>query len=197
MHFHDLPERLLGSRTRIATLKAILKAPGTEWTGRELGREAKISPSQAIAALRALEAEGVCRQRRVGRASVWSVDPDNFITRELASVLQLDQTAQGRLAKILGDSLRGSGALEAYLFGSVASGREQASSDIDFVVVFPGQKEVVAWQKRLDTLRSRVQKEFANFLSPLVYARAQVRKGGARRILEEARKTGAVVEVRR
>lgn len=197
MHFHDLPERLLGSRTRIAVLKALLRNSGAEWTGRELSREAKVSPSQAISVLRALESEGVCHQRRVGRASVWSIDPDHFITRELISVLRLDETAKGRLAKLLEDALEGSGAEEAYLFGSVVSGREEASSDIDFVVVFRGQKEVEAWQKRLETLRSRVQKEFANFLSPLVYARAQVRRGGARRILEEARRTGAMVEVPR
>src|SRR2546426_10925788 len=101
MHFHDLPDRLLGSRTRIAILKVLLKTPGAEWTGRELAREAKVSPTQAIAALRAFEAEGFCHQRRLGRASAWSVDPEHFIARELSGVLHLDQTAQGRLVSVL------------------------------------------------------------------------------------------------
>lgn len=195
MHFHGLPERLLGSRTRIAVLKALLRTPGAAWTGRELAREAKVSPTQALAALRAFESEGVCRQRRHGRASIWSVEPDHFITRELSGVLHLDQAAQGRLVSAIEEALKGSGALEAYLFGSVAAGREEASSDIDLIVVFAGQKEADAWHKKLEGLRSRIQRKFSNFLSPLIYTRTQVRKGGPRRILEEARRTGAVIEV--
>jgi|SRR3990172_8692576 len=197
MHFHGLPERLLGSRTRISVLKALLRTPGAEWTGRELAREAMVSPSQALAALRAFEGEGMCHQRRHGRAGVWSLDPDHFLTRELSAVLHLDQTAQGRLVVLLEEALRGSGAIEAHLFGSMAVGREEASSDIDLLVVFPGQKGADAWHTRLDALRSRVEREFSNFLSPLIYTRAQVRKGGARRIAEEARRTGTVIGVLR
>jgi predicted nucleotidyltransferase len=195
MHFHNLPEHLLGSRTRLAVLRALLRTPGAEFTGRELARAANVSPSQALAALRVFEMEGFCHQRRHGRSSVWAADPDHFITRGLNDVLHLDQTAMARLEEVLHEALDGSGAEEAYLFGSVATGAEDANSDIDLLVVFPSRRAALGWQGKLEALRPRVEKEFSNFLSPLVYAREQVRKGAPLKLLEEARRTGAVIEV--
>lgn len=195
MHFHNLPEHLLGSRTRLAVLQALMRNPGAEWTGREIARAARVSPSQALAALRVFEGEGLCRQRRFGRSSVWAANGDHFITRALGPVLRLDKTAQARLEALIGSALRGSGAEEAHLFGSVANGSEEANSDIDLLVVFPSRRAAQGWQHRLETLRPRIEKEFSNFLSPLVYARDQVQRGGPRRLLEEARRSGAVIEV--
>ncbi len=197
MHFHGLAVRLLGSRSRIAVLSALIGSSGVEWTGREIARKAGVSPTQALAALHTFESEGVCRQRRIGRASVWSVDPGHFITKALTPVVHLDQTAQQRLERVILAALNGSRALEAYLFGSVASGREEASSDIDLLVVFPDERSARAWQERLDALRSAIQAQFSSFLSPVVYTRAQTRKPEARRLLQEARRTGASLEVRR
>jgi predicted nucleotidyltransferase len=197
MHFHGLAERLLGSRSRIAVLTALLGSPGTEWTGRELARRAGLSPTQALSALRAFESEGVCRQRRIGRASVWSVDPDHFVTKALGPLVNLDQTAQRRLAQTVEAALKGSGAAEAYLFGSVATGGEEASSDVDLMVVFPDDKRARAWHARMEGLRASVQAQFSSFLSPVVYTRAQTRAAGASRLLREARRTGASLEVER
>jgi predicted nucleotidyltransferase len=197
LHFHGLAERLLGRRSRIAVLTALLSSPGAEWTGREIARRAGVSPTQALAALRAFESEGVCRQRRIGRASVWSVVPDHFIAKALESVVHLDQEAQRRLEQTLQTALDGSGAAEAYLFGSVVSGTEEAGSDIDLLVVFPDEKRARAWQVKLEALRSKIQAQFSSFLSPVVYTRAQARKPAASRLLREARRTGAVLEVGR
>jgi predicted nucleotidyltransferase len=195
MHFHGLPERLLGSRSRIAVLSVLLGSPSTQWTGREVARKAGVSPTQALTALRAFEAEGVCWQRRIGRASVWSVDPDHFVTKALASVVNLDQAARRRLEETIAAALKGSGAVEAYLFGSVAAGREEAGSDIDLLVVFPDGQRERAWRPELDRLRTAVQGQFSSFLSPSIYTRAQARKPGPMRILREARRTGSALEV--
>jgi predicted nucleotidyltransferase len=197
MHFHDLPERLVGSRSRVAVLKLLVASPGVEWTGREIARRAKVSPTQGLSALRVFEEEGICRQRRVGRSSVWTLAPDHFLTKALSSLARLDQEAQSRLQRALSRALAGSGATEAYVFGSVASGREEASSDIDLLVVFPDGRRLEDWQGRLDSLRSAVQVEFANFLSPKVFTVAQARRGSAKRLLHEARTNGVPVDVAR
>lgn len=196
MHFHGLPERLLGSRSRIAVLSVILGSPHAQWTGREVAREAGVSPTQAISALRALESEGVCWQRRIGKASVWSVNPRHFVTRALAPVVSLDRQARGHLERELSSALKGSRASEAYLFGSVTGGREEADSDIDLLVVFPDAPSAKAWRPRLDQLRDDVQAQFASFLSPIVYTRAQARKAGAARLVREARRTGKALAVK-
>jgi len=195
MHFHGLPERLLGSRTRISVLKTLLGTPGAEWTGRELARAAGVSPTQAMDALRAFEAEGICAQRRIGRASVWTLVDRHFLAKALAPIARLDRDAQERLERSIGAALEGSGALEAYIFGSVAAGREEASSDIDLLVVFPDQRRVEAWRRRLDSLRLALQGDFASFLSPAIFTRAQAQRGSAKRLVREARRKGLVVEV--
>lgn len=195
MHFHGLPELLLGSRARVAVLKALLAAPGTEWTGRELARKASVSPTQALKALRAFEAEGLCRQRRVGRSSVWHVVEAHFAVRRLRAALTLDEEAQRRLRVHLEKALEGSGALEAYVFGSVAERRESASSDIDLLVLFRDLRSLEAWGPKLERARQAVLRDFASFLSPSLLTVSQVKTPARRNLLAQARAKGNPLEV--
>ena len=195
MHFHGLPERLLGSRARMAVLTALLRSPDTQWTGRELARATRVSPSQVMAALRTFEEEGMCYERRVGRARVWSLSKSSLLVKKLASIARLDEDVQGRLTSSLTRALRGCGAMEAYVFGSVAAGREEARSDVDLLVLFADRKRLEALKHKLDRVRPKFEAEFGSFLSPMLLVSGQVKSRSARRILREARANGVPLEV--
>lgn len=196
MRFHGLPETLLGSPARVSVLKALFMSPDTEWTGRQLARAAGVSPTQAMAALRVLEWEGICWQRVVGRASLWRLDKRHILFPSLRQLARLDETARGALRQRLDRALRKSGAEEAYLFGSVAERREKPGSDVDVLVVFPNAKAARRWQAKNDRVVDSVRRSFSSVLQVLVYTRRQVRAGQGRHLLGEARRKGVRLEVR-
>jgi len=197
MHFHGLPERLLGSKARVAVLKVLVSSPGAEWTGREVGRKAGVSPTQALSALRAFEAEGFCSQRRIGRSSVWQLLGEHFIAKALAPLVTLDEAARLRLQKVIERGLQRSGAREAFLFGSVSSGREEAGSDVDLLVIFTDKQRLAMFRRRLEPLRATVQAQFASFLSPTLMTVSGPHGRSAKRLMVEARRTGIPLEVGR
>ena len=190
MQYHDLTRRLFGSPARAAVTAAILAAPDQEYTGRDVARMAGVSPARAMDALSILEAEGVCWRRVVGRANLWRVDRRHFLAEALGAFASLEQRALAELLGVLQDAVRGAGATEAYLFGSVACGNERATSDIDIVAVFPDERRKRAWQDRLPALQDKVQWRFANELQAIAYTRASIRRGGPRRVFERARAEG-------
>jgi predicted nucleotidyltransferase len=196
MRFHGLPAALLGTPARVAVLTALLGSPGKEWTGRGIAAEAGVSPTQAMAALRVFEAEGLCWRRYIGPSGVWMANPRHLLYDELRPVALLDRTAQRALENRLRRALKGSRADEAYLFGSVAQGLERADSDVDLFVMFPDQAAARRWRPRLEQLQDDVSRRYSTHLQALVYSRKQLRTAQRRHLLQEARTKGIRLEVR-
>lgn len=92
-------------------------------------------------------------------------------------------------------SLRGSGAVEAFLFGSVARGDEDPNSDVDLLVVFPDERRAAGWTERLRDLEAEVLARFGNPLQALVYTARQAKGGAPARIRAVARVEGRALEV--
>ncbi len=197
MRFHNLAETLLTSPARIAVLKTLLKAPGREWTGRELAKASSVSAPQAMEALYRLYDEAVVRQRRAGRASLWTLEERHFLAERLRPLIGLDNASTHELTAALEVALKGSGALEAILFGSVARGDEDPNSDVDLLVVFPDKRRAAAWTSTLRNLEAQVLARFGNPVQALVYTAQQVKGGARARIREVARREGHPLEVAR
>jgi len=173
-------------------LAVMLGAPGELLTGREVARRARVSPPRAIEALRDLEAERLCFQRRAGRASLWSLNANHFLAKRLAPLADLEAAPKKALIDLL--ERRMGGAEEAYLFGSVAQGREEPGSDIDVLLVFASDRARSRWKEGLNDLQDTILALFGNHLEAIAYTRAAVSRGGARRLLETARSTGIRLE---
>src|SRR3990172_12270090 len=116
MRFHRLPETLLSSPARVAVLRTLVSSPGREWTGRAVARASGVSPPQAMEALDRLYDEGLVHRRRVGPASVWTWDQGHFLAERLRSLFEMERASQEALVATLQAGLRGSSALEAFLF---------------------------------------------------------------------------------
>ncbi len=195
MRFHRLPENLLSSPARVAVLRTLLRSPGREWTGREVARASGVSPPQAIEALHRLYDEALVHQRRVGRARVWTLDQGHYLAAGLSGLFEVERKSMEELLGTLRAGLRGSGALEAYLYGSVARGDEDPNSDVDLLVVFPDKRRASAWRERLRNLEAEILGRFGNPLQALVYTSRQVRSRAPGRIYAVARREGRPLEV--
>ena len=86
--------------------------------------------------------------------------------------------------------LAAAGAVEAYIWGSVARGDERGTSDVDVVAVFPGETGRKRWERGLDDLQNEVLHRFGNELHAIAYLQRQVGRGGPRRVMERARAEG-------
>jgi predicted nucleotidyltransferase len=195
MRFHGLASALFGSPARAAVLATMLRSGGDVMTGREVARRAGVSPPRALDALKSLEAEHLCFQRRAGRASLWSLNTRHILAQRLAPMGELDEAPKRFLLRLI--EARARGADEVYLFGSVAKGQEEPSSDVDVLLVFRGRAAKLAWERGLNGLQNEVLARFGNHLDAIAYTRREVASGGPRRLFETARTTGVRLEVAR
>jgi len=195
MRFHRLPETLFTSPARVAVLKTLLRSRGREWSGRELAKASGVSAPQTMEALYLLYDEALVRQRRAGRASMWTLEEGHFLVERLRPLLALDSESNRALVEALEAGLSRSGAVEAWLFGSVARGDEDPNSDVDLLVVFPDKRRAAAWRKRLRNLEAEVLARFGNPVQALVYTARQVGGGPPARILSVAKHEGHRLEV--
>lgn len=192
MRFHGIAPALFGSPARAAVLTTMLHSAGEELTGREVARRAGVSPPRAIEALRVFENERLCFQRRVGRASLWTLDKRHFLAKRLAPLADLETAPREALVGLLRRHL--GGASEAYLFGSVAQGRDEPGSDIDVLLVFPDERAMRRWHRGRNALQDDILALFGNHLEPVAYTSRAVARGGPKRLLEAARRTGVRLE---
>jgi len=123
---------LLGSNTRARLLTLFLMQPDDEFYLREAVRAAGVSLSPAQQELARLSGLGVLTERRRGSNRYFSANRQHPLFEELRSMV-LKTTG-------IGDLLRAAlanvpGVMCAFVYGSVASGDDNADSDVDIMIV--------------------------------------------------------------
>lgn len=121
------------SAYRRELLATLLLRPDEEFHVRELGRMTGLSPGSIHRELKAMAAAGLLRQKRVGNQVLYQADPTCPIYEELASIFR--KTAG--LADLLRDALSElrDKIDSAFVFGSMASGKQTSFSDVDVMVL--------------------------------------------------------------
>ena len=141
-----------GVRDRI--LLEFFLRPGTRLHGREMARRVGASAPAVSAELHRLADAGVLASETVGRSIVYFVDERSPLVPELRSLIQKTIGVQALIAQALDGLPRVEG---AYLFGSHASGRETATSDIDLLII--GRPDRVALSERLASVERTIKRD--------------------------------------
>jgi DNA-binding transcriptional ArsR family regulator len=128
----SLAHHLLGS-TRSAVLAALLLHPDTSLHVRELARLTGTSPGSLHRELRSLTEQGLLLRQETGRQVHYRANIGCPVFEELAGLLR--KTVG--VADVLREALMPlAGAIDlAFVYGSVAAGRESAHSDVDVMVL--------------------------------------------------------------
>lgn len=128
-------------------LEVLLARPGRRFTIRELSREAGTSYSTTWRIARDLESLGAVVGERVGTSRVLSPNQQAPIVRELRDLASLELAPHRLAAKEFAELLAHVPEVRrAILFGSVARGREAATSDVDVAVVLTRKRDSVVNQ---------------------------------------------------
>lgn len=123
----------LFGRIQERVLALMLLRPKHEWYRSELARELGVSPSSLQRPLASLVSAGLVTARADGNRLYYAVDPDHPALPELKGLLAKTSGIAGVLRKAFS---RVAGRIRcAFVYGSVASGTEVGSSDIDLLVV--------------------------------------------------------------
>jgi predicted nucleotidyltransferase len=176
MRFRKPLSETLGSSIKVDLLRVLLRSESRSLSGRELAKLVRASPSQVNLHLGQLAVQGLLHSETVGRVHVWRPVVDHVLFRPLKTLFELEDSLFNSLKAEIGESLRGKRIERAVIFGSVARGTEEDSSDIDLFVETPGiaEKEDVAEMLSRASLRFALR--YGNPLSSLVLTTAESRR---------------------
>jgi predicted nucleotidyltransferase/DNA-binding transcriptional ArsR family regulator len=160
-------EELFGSPGRVAILRVLVNAPGP-LTGRQVAELAGLTQAGAARALDRLAALGVVARRRVGRAVTHALEPDSALVASIVlPALQgeaaLDSAMREDIVAALGPL-----ALSVVLFGSVARGQAEPTSDVDVLQVVPDEASVVPADDVVADWQTGFARRFAKPVSVLI-----------------------------
>lgn len=128
----SLSHHLLG-QTRSAVLATLLLRPETSLHVRELARITGASPGSLHRELRSLTELGLLTRQEVGRQVHYRANRDSPVFAELSGLLRKTSGLADVLRAALAP-LAGHVAL-AFVYGSIASGKDRALSDVDVMVL--------------------------------------------------------------
>jgi predicted nucleotidyltransferase/DNA-binding HxlR family transcriptional regulator len=134
MRLHDPLDDILGSKTKVRILRLLFRTRGL-FSGREVSRLIGFSPTHTISNLRQLEALGLVLKQHAGNTDLYQLDSRNSaVDGVLAPIFSWESGLLDELAQMFVDRL-GSELVSLRLFGSVARGDEEPSSDVDLLIV--------------------------------------------------------------
>ena len=174
---------LLG-RVRAEVLGALLLRPDRALHVRELARLTDTSPGSLHRELRMLEQTGLLVREAVGRNVLYRCNPRHPLVPDLAGLLR----KTSGLADILRNALAplGKRIEYAFVYGSVASGRDHAGSDVDVMLL--GDVDLTSAVESLTKAAFQLKREINPTPVKVRDFRERMQKDGfERRVLSEPR----------
>lgn len=179
----SLAHFLLG-RARAEVLSALLLRPDRPLHVRELARLTGTSPGSLHRELRTLEQTGLLSREAVGRNVLYRCNPRHPLFPELAGLLRKTTG----LADVLRNALAplGKRIEYAFVYGSVASGRDHPGSDVDLMLL--GEVDLPTAVESLTKAALQLKREINPTPAKVRDFRERLQKDGfERRVLSEPR----------
>ena len=147
----------------IKILTALLEAT-EEVSLRGLSRTAKVSASTAKYCLDYLEENKLLRKRHIGKLSLYTMNPDSVLLRQIKILKSVAEIEHSRLVQEIRSRVPQT--LSISLFGSVAQGTDTPASDIDLLIIV---------RKKTSLPPFSAEKKIKRELAPLCYTLAEWR----------------------
>lgn len=123
--------KLLSSRTRAEIFRLLLGLDAGELHLREIARQSGFAIMTVRQELAKLESTGIVSTRRSGNRLYFRANRDHPLYPDLHHLV----LKTVGLVDLLKKSMEGHEIIAAFVFGSIAAGTEDASSDIDLIVI--------------------------------------------------------------
>jgi predicted nucleotidyltransferase len=153
---------------------------GAEWNGRQIAKEVGVSPKAAHQTLNTLNREKVLLLHNVGKTHVYGLNTNNFLVSKLLKPLFskessiLDDIVSVIKRKVSVSKVK-KDIISIAIFGSLSSGKDHPSSDIDIAVIVRNANVKGIIERLFEGIDSKVSVEFGNTLSPYINTQAEFR----------------------
>ena len=151
----------------IRVLRALDALPqGLAVSVRDLARRSGLRHPRTSEILADLRLQGVATAQRAGRADLYQLNREHLLYPILQRLFRDETASEEALVEILRQGLSPAARYikAAYVFGSVARGESDVSSDIDLAIIAP-QPDAPVVTKTLEALAAVVKQRFGNDLS--------------------------------
>ena len=167
----DTLTKLLSSRVKAEILRLLFGLQARELHVRELARQAGLNDATVRQELRRLGGLGLVAARRDGNRTYYRAVTDHPLYGDLRNMV----LKTSGLADVLRRALTAPSIRVAFVFGSLAAGKEKAGSDVDLMVVGkPGLRQLAG---ALSGLQDRIGREInSHALSAEEFARRRAAK---------------------
>ncbi len=169
MKIHAYLEEVLGSPIKVRLLRFLFKFPQRGFGIRELARFLEVNHRPIAEAVQCLRDNNLVNLRVAGRSKLVYLNSESFLSQRFKPIFTEEMDSPNFLVQFIRRSLPLRKIELCALFGSVAQGTENPSSDIDMLIITSRKKEIMP---AVDALREKVLHFFGNPLSPLIVTRA-------------------------
>lgn len=167
MLFLNPLDTVLGQNSKVKILRFLIRTEA-ELNGREIAKAVGLSHVKCHSALQELVPHGFVSMRRIGKSTVYHVEMENFLVKELLKPLfDKEQQLLNGLVKLLLSGLSFQ-PRTIVLFGSLAKGQARPDSDIDLLVVIPNGESLRKAKGDFGEIEEKVIKSYGNRLAPVI-----------------------------
>lgn len=175
MIINKILDEVFSTWSNIAVLR-VLKKVKIGLSGREIAKQAGMSPPSCLAALSTLESLNIVSRQRGGRDHFFALNREHFVVNKiiipmLHQELEFKKSLFNEIIKTIGND-----SVSVFLFGSVARLQEQTESDMDICIVYKDQKT----KKKLEMLNRELgfllHKKYGVSLAPFYLSTNEFKK---------------------
>lgn len=148
----QLPFYLTSSKTKAELLSIFFLNPEKTFYLRELQRRTGTSPGTLARELKAFSDDGLLTKESRGNQIYYQINPDHLLFSEIKGIVEKTSGVPVQLRKKFE---RIKDIKEAYLYGSFVTGKMEAHSDIDLLLVGKETKSISQILKRLERVFGR------------------------------------------
>jgi len=166
MRFTRYLEELLSTKSDIKILRTLCKYPTKEFNESELARVSGVGQKTVNRAMPKYVSYGIVSARTIARANVYSLNSGHYIVGQLSSLFQAEDGAKLELKRLLRNAFKEDKAIASLvMFGSVARGKEEPTSDIDVLVLTKDKEKA---KEKLQVVEEATMKKFGNVISEYI-----------------------------
>jgi len=194
MKFLEPLDDVLGQKLKVRILRC-LSLKGVELTGRQIARAAEISPPACHEALKDLAQSHVVLERSAGRAHLFKLNLENYLSREILRPLFEKEAALLKSAlEMLLKEIRLQ-IISLILYGSLVQKRETPRSDIDLLAVVSPQNKIKT-EEAFDKINNIFLARYGRTISPYIMTIKEFQDKYQKRlsVVVEIVKTGIVIK---
>jgi len=155
MIIHKILNEIFTTYSHIAILRE-LRYSKNGFSGRELAKNAGISPPSCLEALSKLERLKIVNRQIGGNVHIYTLNFDNYLVKEgILPLLEIEQSIPSKIVIQLRKFLSKI-TISVILFGSVSREEETNGSDYDICIVYQNQND----KKKLEEIINKIRQNF-------------------------------------